>query len=65
MPTKRQKPKGNHAVLAVGYDDSKELFIVRNSWGDKWGMNGYFTLPYSYALDRSLASDLWTIHVIT
>jgi len=65
MPAKNQKAKGGHAVLAVGYDDSKKHFIVRNSWGDKWGIKGYFMLPYAYALDKNLASDLWTIRVIT
>jgi C1A family cysteine protease len=24
---------GGHAVVAVGYDDSINWFIVRNSWG--------------------------------
>jgi len=23
-------------------------FIVRNSWGDGWGQNGYFMMPYEY-----------------
>ncbi len=65
MPAQGDKPIGGHAVLAVGYDDSKQWFIVRNSWGDSWGMNGYFTLPYAYVLDEDLALDLWTLRVIT
>jgi C1A family cysteine protease len=51
-------------VLAVGYDDNEERFIVRNSWGPGWGMNGYFTLPYSYVTNSNLADDLWTIRMV-
>ena len=64
-PVKGQKPIGGHAVMAVGYDDSNRRFMVRNSWGDKWGIKGYFTLPYPYALNEALASDFWTIRVVT
>ena len=56
---------GGHAVLAVGYDDGQQRFIVRNSWGQNWGMKGYFTIPYAYLTDRSLASDFWTIQLVT
>lgn len=52
---------GGHAVMAVGYDEAKQWFIVRNSWGARWGMKGYFTLPYPYLLQPSLSSDFWTI----
>ena len=27
---------GTHAVLVVGYDDTSQQFIVRNSWGSHW-----------------------------
>jgi C1A family cysteine protease len=50
-----------HAVLAVGYDDADQRFVIRNSWGDDWGMGGYGTMPYAYLTDRSLASDFWAI----
>ena len=50
----------NHSVCVVGWDDGfpKELFLegheppedgawlVRNSWGEGWGMGGYFYLSY-------------------
>jgi C1A family cysteine protease len=52
---------GGHAVLAVGYDDSRQMLIVRNSWGDAWGDAGYFYLPYEYILNADLSDDFWTI----
>lgn len=59
MPAPGESMLGGHAVLAVGFDQSEEVFIVRNSWGPSWGMEGYFTLPFDYV--RTLADDLWTI----
>jgi hypothetical protein len=55
---------GGHAVLAVGYDDASQRFIVSNSWGSGWGMKGYFTIPYSYLTDNNLADDFWTIGMV-
>ena len=38
---------GAHAVLVVGYDDTQQAFIVKNSWGSGWGEAGYFMIAYS------------------
>jgi C1A family cysteine protease len=65
MPAPTEKSIGGHAVMAVGYDDSQNWFIVRNSWGVGWGIEGYFTLPYAYLLEQNLASDFWTIRIVS
>jgi C1A family cysteine protease len=64
MPQPNEQELGGHAVLAVGYDDTNQWFIVRNSWGENWGMKGYFTLPYAYLTSRGLSSDFWTIRTV-
>lgn len=61
MPASSDSPIGGHAVVAVGYDDPSQTFLVRNSWGESWGLQGYFKLPYAYLLNPNLASDLWVI----
>ena len=38
---------GAHVVLIVGYDDARQCFIVKNSWGPGWGEKGYFRIAYS------------------
>lgn len=52
---------GGHAVVCVGYNNITRQWIMRNSWGNSWGNNGYFYLPYNYLLNPNLASDMWTI----
>lgn len=44
---------GAHAVLAVGYDDALQAFIVKNSWGSGWGEAGYFMIAYSEVTGKS------------
>ena len=42
---------GNHAMVVCGYSDEEKVFIVRNSWGIKFGDQGYCYIPYSYFED--------------
>lgn len=64
MPSPTESVLGGHAVLAVGFDDAQQRFIVRNSWGPGWGMRGYFTMPYAYLLDTNLSDDFWTVRQV-
>ncbi|MCB9832065.1 MAG: C1 family peptidase [Planctomycetes bacterium] len=38
---------GKHAMVVVGYDDSKGAFLIQNSWGTKWNKNGYAWVDYA------------------
>lgn len=43
--------RGGHAVLAVGHgrdETGKRLVLIRNSWGDRWGMAGHAWLAEPY-----------------
>jgi PKD repeat protein/C1A family cysteine protease len=35
-----------HIVLITGYDDHNQCWIIKNSWGDDWGENGYCRIRY-------------------
>jgi C1A family cysteine protease len=61
MPKTGDYAAGGHAVLVVGYQDGEGdgggRFIIRNSWGESWGIGGYGLLPYGYVDDYG--QDAW------
>jgi C1A family cysteine protease len=71
-PCKGETVAGGHAIMAVGYDDTKTIknpsckgettgaLLIRNSWGKDWGDDGYGWLPYEYVL-KGVAEDWWTL----
>jgi C1A family cysteine protease len=36
----------NHAVLLIGWDDDKQAWLVKNSWGEEWGGKGFAWIKY-------------------
>lgn len=66
MPDLNSRPKGGHAVMAVGYDDGRKIgptagaLLIRNSWGKRWGQDGYGWLPYAY-VTHYLSHDFWIL----
>lgn len=64
MPGPDESVLGGHAVLCVGYDDASQRFLCQNSWGTAWGQGGFFTIPYAYLTNASLADDFWTVTTV-
>lgn len=62
MPTPQDLERDGygHAMLCVGYSDTDEVFVVRNSWGSRWGDAGYCYVPYRYVAAWSLG-DSWIL----
>ena len=63
-----ENPLGGHSLLVVGYDDeaenedgSKGRVIGVNHWGNEWGNNGMFTLPYDFVFGGKYAGDFIAI----
>ncbi len=72
-PVRGDKIAGGHAIVVAGYDDKMKIkntasgakettgaFLIRNSWSNSWGDNGYGWLPYEYVL-KGLADDWWSL----
>eukprot|EP01139_Manchomonas_bermudensis_P026056 Amastigsp_a848049_15.p1 type:complete len:453 gc:universal Amastigsp_a848049_15:1381-23(-) len=54
-----------HAMLCVGYSDVDQVFIIRNSWSESWGKDGYAYLPYAYCMNEQLNDgDSWCVEGI-
>lgn len=50
------KKNHTHAMVICGYSDYERFFIVRNSWGKGFGVEGYCYIPYSYVGDSQLVN---------
>lgn len=51
---------GSHAVCCVGYCKEKRSFLVANSWGTGWGLNGYFLFHEDMMLKTSVVTTFYT-----
>lgn len=56
MPQPGEEDSGYHAVVLTGFDNRRQSFLLRNSWGANWGNGGYAWIPYEYV--RLYAAEL-------
>jgi len=47
----------NHFVVLTGYDQRKQMFLLRNSWGPGWGRNGYGRISFAAMRTRWRTGD--------
>jgi hypothetical protein len=36
----------DHAIMLVGWDDAKSAWLLKNSWGPGWGVDGFMWIAY-------------------
>jgi C1A family cysteine protease len=41
-----RKTVGGHAISLIGFNDQERYWIIRNSWGEDWGENGFARISY-------------------
>ena len=69
IPKPGEQLLGGHAVVVVGYSDALKMpgakdsgaFLVRNSWGKSWGLQGHCWMAYEYLTNKKMAHDFWAI----
>ena len=54
-----------HAMVVCGYDDKNQVFLVRNSWGERFGKNGYCFIPYAYMCNHEHLNNAYIITEVT
>jgi C1A family cysteine protease len=59
IPKPDEKSMGGHCVAAYGWVDEIQSFLMMNSWGTQYGIQGWFYLPYTYVLKHGW--DFWQI----
>jgi len=58
---KWEDPNGAHAMLIVGFDDQKRAWIVRNSWGTEWGVQGHVFIDYDVMEHYAFQTGYWAL----
>ncbi len=56
-----EQPDGAHAMLIVGYDDGKNAWLVRNSWGPDYGIGGHVWIDYQVMDYYGFPDGYWTV----
>lgn len=64
MPDRSESFLGGHGVAMYGYNIPEKTFKVANSWGESWGDQGYFHVPFEYFTNPNLASDFWAVDAV-
>jgi hypothetical protein len=51
--------EGGHCISVIGYSDSLQAWLCKNSWGTGWGMGGYFYIGYGQC---GIDSGMWSVN---
>jgi len=52
--------RGGHCVCCIGYSDTHDAWICKNSWGPNWGESGFFRIGYGQC---GIDAMMWALEV--
>ncbi len=64
VPADGEMALGGHAMLIIGYDMEARMYLVRNSWGARWGDRGYCRIPFVMVDNPRMSWDFWIVRSI-
>lgn len=62
VPRRGEAEVGGHAMRCVGYDE--DGVVAANSWGRRWGSDGYCHLPWSMVTDPEHMRSAYSIQTL-
>jgi len=48
-----------HAVCVIGFDDSRQAWLIKNSWGTNWGSGGFAYFAYG---ESGIDAQMWGVN---
>jgi hypothetical protein len=60
--TASNKLEGYHCICCIGYDDTQQAWIVKNSWGPGWGQGGFGLIRYGQS--DLLIDTAWSMYSV-
>ena len=61
MPELDSEMLGGHAMTIVGYSLPHQQFLVKNSFGEDWGADGYCWMPFDYV--KKYVFERWVFEI--
>lgn len=64
LPDKKEKASDQHSMIIAGHNNKTKLYLVNNSWGKEWGLDGTCYIPYEYIHDKKLTMACWILDYV-
>jgi Papain family cysteine protease len=64
LPPGSNGGSAGHVVLVIGYNEDKQMFRIKNSWGPNWADHGYAWMSYQFVAGQPVYNAAWIDAVV-